>query len=164
MHQATRSLREVTFHLSGGIVLPVLDTDIACTVLLNLEGKQYQCLVQEVQFHPINEMLLHVDFLLLDANKEVKMNIPVKFEGTSPGVIKGGKLVQKVATLQVKALPKNLPDVIFADISKLELAKSVKVGDIKTNNYTILNAKSIPVCTVTIPRSLKQEEAAAAKK
>jgi large subunit ribosomal protein L25 len=154
---------QLHFHVPMFLFRDIIYTGVACTVLLNLEGKQYQCLVQEVQFHPINEMLLHVDFLLLDANKEVKMNIPVKFEGTSPGVIKGGKLVQKVATLQVKALPKNLPDVIFADISKLELAKSVKVGDIKTNNYTILNAKSIPVCTVTIPRSLKQEEAAAKK-
>ena len=60
----------------------------------------------------------------------------------------------------VKAFPKDLPDVIYADISNLELAKSVKVGDIKTENYTILNAKSIPVCTITIPRALKQEEAA----
>lgn len=151
---------QLHFHVPMFLFRDIVYTGEACTVLLNLEGKQHKCVVQEVQFHPINEMLLHVDFLALDEKKEVKMNIPIKFEGTSPGVIKGGKLVQKVATLQVKALPKNLPDVIMVDISKLELAKSVKVGEIKTKDYTILNSKSIPVCTITIPRSLKQEEAA----
>lgn len=151
---------QLHFHVPMFLFRDIIYTGVACTVLLNLEGKQYPCVVQEVQFHPINEMLLHVDFLLLDPKKPVKMNIPIKFEGTSPGVIKGGKLVQKVSTLQVKALPANLPDFIPVDISKLELAKSVKVGEIKAENFTILNAKSIPVCTITIPRSLKQEEAA----
>lgn len=154
---------QLHFHVPMFLFRDIVYTGEACTVLLNLEGKQYKCVVQEVQYHPINEMLLHVDFLALDEKKEVKMNIPIKFEGTSPGVIKGGKLVQKVASLQVKALPKNLPDVIMVDISKLELAKSVKVGEIKTKDYAILNSKAIPVCTITIPRSLKQEEAAAKK-
>ena len=155
---------QLHFHVPMFLFRDVIYTSVACTVLLNLEGKTYKCVVQEAQFHPVNEMLLHVDFLLLADDKAVKMNIPLRFEGTSPGVIKGGKLVQKVMRLTVKALPKDLPDFITVDISNLELAKSVKVGEIKTNNFTILNAKSIPVCTVTIPRSLKQEEAAAAKK
>ena len=154
---------QLHFHVPMFLFRDIIYTGVACTVLLNLEGKQYKCLVQEVQYHPINEMLLHVDFLLMDENKPVKMNIPIVFEGTSPGVIKGGKLVQKVVKLTIKALPKDLPDTIAVDISKLELAKSVKVSEIKTHNFTILNAKSIPVCTVTIPRSLKQEEAAAKK-
>ncbi|MGN6648024.1 MAG: 50S ribosomal protein L25/general stress protein Ctc [Cytophaga sp.] len=155
--------KQLHFHVPMFLFRDIIYTGEACTVLLNLEGKQYKCVVQEAQFHPVNEMLLHVDFLALSDNKPVKMNIPVKFEGTSPGVIKGGKLVQKVSKLTVKALPKDLPDYITVDISNLELAKSVKVGEIKTNNFTILNAKSIPVCTITIPRSLKQEEAAAKK-
>ncbi|MBC7450983.1 MAG: 50S ribosomal protein L25/general stress protein Ctc [Cytophagales bacterium] len=154
---------QLHFHVPMFLFRDIIYTGVACTVLLNVEGKTYKCVVQEAQFHPVNEMLLHVDFLELSEDKPVRMNIPLKFEGTSPGVIKGGKLVQKVMTLSVKALPKDLPDLILVDISTLELAKSVKVGDIKTNNFTILNSKSIPVCTVTIPRSLKQEEAAAKK-
>jgi large subunit ribosomal protein L25 len=151
---------QLHFHVPMFLFKDVIYTHEACKVLLNFEGKQYTCIVQEAQFHPVNEMLLHVDFLELNESKPVKMNIPLSFVGTAPGVIKGGKFVQKVKTLKVKALPANLPDTIEVDISKLDLGKLVKVSEIKTEGYTILNAKSIPVATVSIPRSLKQEEAA----
>ncbi|MCU0416169.1 MAG: 50S ribosomal protein L25/general stress protein Ctc [Cytophagaceae bacterium] len=154
---------QLHFHVPMFLFRDIIYTGVACTVLLNLEGKQYKCILQEAQFHPVNEMLLHVDFLLLKDDKEVKMNIPLEFVGTSPGVVKGGKFIQKVKTLSVKALPKNLPDAIQVDISTLEIGKSVKVADIKTANYVILNAKAIPVASVVTTRALKQEESSAKK-
>ena len=135
---------------------------------LNIEGTHYRAVMQDVQFHPVNEMLLHVDFLELQEDKPVKLEIPVKMVGTSPGVIVGGKLVTKLRKLKVKALPANLPDYIEVDISELELGKSIKVSKINTGgNYEILTNALAPVATVTIPRALKSaqmEEARGGKK
>ncbi|MBB6611050.1 50S ribosomal protein L25/general stress protein Ctc [Pontibacter sp. Tf4] len=135
---------------------------------LNIEGTHYRAVLQDAQFHPVNEMLLHVDLLELQDDKPVKMEIPVKMVGNSPGVMVGGKLVTKLRKLKVKALPANLPDYIEVDISELELGKSIKVGKINTGgNYEILTNALAPVATVTIPRALKSaqmEEARAGKK
>ena len=134
-------------------------TPNAHQVALTVDNKTYNCILQDIQFHAVNEMILHADFLLLNKDKEVKMDIPVKFLGTSPGVVKGGKLVQKIKKIRVKSLPANLPDFIEVDISTLELNKSVKVGDIKNTTVTILNNKSLPIATVEVPRALKGEAA-----
>ncbi|WP_161888845.1 50S ribosomal protein L25/general stress protein Ctc [Pontibacter russatus] len=134
---------------------------------LNIEGAHYRAILQDAQFHPVNEMLLHVDFLQLQDDKPVKLDIPVKFVGTSPGVIAGGKLSVKLRALKVKALPANLPDYVEVDISDLELGKSIKVAKVKAENYEVLTNPSAPIATVTIPRALKSaqtEEARGGKK
>ena len=134
---------------------------------LNIEGTHYRAILQDAQFHPVNEMLLHVDFLQLQDDKPVKLDIPVKFVGTSPGVIAGGKLSVKLRTLKVKALPANLPDYVEVDISDLELGKSIKVAKVKAESYEVLTNPNAPIATVTIPRALKSaqtEEARGGKK
>ncbi|RAU83584.1 50S ribosomal protein L25/general stress protein Ctc [Pontibacter arcticus] len=133
---------------------------------LNIEGTHYRAIMQDIQFHPVNEMLLHVDFLELQDDKVVKMDIPVKFVGVSPGVLLGGKLVTKLRKIRIKALPANLPDAIEVDISELELGKSIKVSKIVPQNYEILSNPLAPVATVTVPRALKsaQVEEARGKK
>ena len=85
------------------------------------------------------------------------MEIPVRFVGVSPGVLAGGKLTSKLRKLKVKAAAENLPDSVEVDISNLELGKSIKVGAVKTNNYTILTPAAAPIATVTIPRALRGE-------
>ncbi|AKQ46471.1 50S ribosomal protein L25 [Rufibacter radiotolerans] len=127
-------------------------------VELNVEGTIYKAIMQDLQFHPVNEQLLHVDFLLLNDEKEVKVDVPVRFVGSSPGVMAGGKLVTKLRKLRVKALPANLPDTIAVDISDLELGKSIKVNKITPENYVILTNPLSPVATVTIPRALKSAQ------
>ncbi len=134
---------------------------------LNVEGTHYRAVLQDAQFHPVNEMLLHVDFLQLQDDKAVKLDIPVKFVGTSPGVIAGGKLSVKLRALKVKALPANLPDYVEVDISDLELGKSIKVSKVTPDNYEILTNPNSPIATVTVPRALKSaqmEEARGGKK
>jgi large subunit ribosomal protein L25 len=127
-------------------------------VELNVEGTVYKAILQDIQFHPVSEMILHADFLELRENKEVKIDIPVRFVGVSPGVLAGGKLTTKLRKLKVKALPANLPDYINVDISDLELGRSVKVSKIQPEGYVILTNPSSPVATVTIPRALKQQQ------
>lgn len=125
---------------------------------LNIEGTHYKAVLQDMQFHPVNEMLLHVDFLEMRDDREIKIDVPVRFAGVSPGVLSGGKLVTKLRKLKVKALPANLPDFVEVDISDLELGRSVKVNKIKAANYTILTNPASPVATVTVPRTLKQQQ------
>jgi large subunit ribosomal protein L25 len=130
---------------------------------LNIEGAQYKAVLQDSQFHSVNETILHVDFLELDENKPVKMEVPVRFTGVAPGVQKGGKLISKLRKIQIKSLPANIPDYIDVDISNLELGKSIKVGDLKAENYALLNNLSTPIATVEVPRALRGKEEAPAK-
>ncbi|OUJ73096.1 50S ribosomal protein L25/general stress protein Ctc [Hymenobacter crusticola] len=144
-------------HFSAPAILfrELLYTPEVHIVDLNVEGTTYRAIVQDAQFHPVNEMLLHVDFLELQEGKEVKMEVPVQFVGVSPGVQQGGKLVTKLRKVKVRALPENLPDAVQVDISDLELGKSIKVNKVVPENYTILTNPLAPIATVTIPRALK---------
>lgn len=86
-----------------------------------VDGKDYSCVMQDIQFHPVNDIIQHVDFLEINDNNPVIINVPINFTGASEGVKQGGKLVTKVRRLKVKALPKQLPDFIELDIPHLKL-------------------------------------------
>jgi large subunit ribosomal protein L25 len=146
---------QIHFSVPAILFRELLYTPEVHIVELNIEGDIRRAIVQDSQFHPVNEMLLHVDFLELEDGKEVKMDVPVKYVGVSPGVLAGGKLVSKLRKLKVKATPENLPDSVEVDISDLELGKSVKVNKVEPKGYTILTNPLAPVATVTIPRALK---------
>jgi large subunit ribosomal protein L25 len=132
-------------------------------VKLNIEGDIYHAIMQDVQFHPVNEIINHVDFLELSDDRMIKMSIPISFEGTSPGVVQGGKLTTKLRSVTVKAYPKNMPEKITLDISALDLGKSLKVSNIITKDFEVLNSPRITIATVEIPRVLKGTETEAAQ-
>ncbi len=127
-------------------------------VELNVEGKLYKAILQDLQVHPVSEVLLHIDFLELDETKEIKMEIPVKFSGSAPGILKGGKLVTKLRKLKVRSLPQHMPEFIEVSINGLELGKSVKVSSLKAEDYTILNNEMVTIGTIEIPRALKSAQ------
>jgi len=122
---------------------------------LNIEGTIIKTILREAQFHPVSEVLLHADFLAFSDGKAIKMEIPVRPFGSSPGIIKGGKLEIKTRTLLVKGFANDLPDEIPFDISQLELGKSVKVGDLSVENFELLNSPNVTIATVGIPRALR---------
>lgn len=134
---------------------------------LNIEGEEYKAILQDVQFHPVSEVILHADFLQLFDDKPIKMDVPIKYVGNAPGIIKGGKLIPKLRRISLKALPKDMPENITVDISGLDLGKSVKVRSIKEENFEVLNSKQVSIASVNIPRNLRsateleEEEAAA---
>ncbi|GAA0893402.1 50S ribosomal protein L25/general stress protein Ctc [Fulvivirga kasyanovii] len=130
-------------------------TDKAHFVNLNVEGQEYQAIMQDLQFHPVSEVILHVDFLQLFEGKSIKMDIPVHFEGDAPGVTKGGTLIKKRRYLKVKALPKDMPEYITVNLSKLDFGKAIKVGEIEEKNFEILDSKIASVAVVEIPRALR---------
>ncbi len=128
-------------------------------VNLNIEGDEYRCILQDIQFHPVNEMILHADFLELHEGKIVKMSVPIKLSGTAPGVARGGTLMFKRRALQLKALPKDMPEHIDVDISSLDFGKSVKVSDVKATHYVILDNPANSIAVVEIPRALRGKSA-----
>jgi large subunit ribosomal protein L25 len=134
---------------------PVLYTPDACFVNINIEGTIYRAIVQESQWHPVSDVLLHVDLMELTKGKKVKMDIPVLTTGTAPGVESGGSLVLKNPKLKVMALPKDMPESIIVDISELKMGKSIKVGTIETKDFEILTSPIVTVVTVAIPRALR---------
>lgn len=133
----------------------VLYTHEARFVELNIEGIKKTAIVQDAQFHPVSEMILHVDFLELNDKKPIKMNVPIRTMGNSPGVQNGGKLVMKLRHLTVKALPKDMPEYIDLDISGLKLGKSIKVGEVTHEGFEILNNPLVSIASVDIPRAMR---------
>lgn len=139
-------------------------TNEAHFVHINIEGEEFQAILQEVQFHPVSEIILHADFLRISEDRKVKMNIPVRLVGQAPGVAKGGTLVRKKASLKVGAFPKDMPDHIDVSVAELDFHHAIKVGDIKAEGLEFFDPKHTAVAVVEVPRAAKMaaEEAAAA--
>jgi len=127
---------------------------------LDIEGEIHECILQDIQFHPVSDIILHADFLELKEDRPVKIEVPVNFTGSAPGLLKGGKLAPKLRKVKVKALPKDLPDVIDVPVGNLDLGKSVKVRDLPETSYEILNNPMVTIATIQIPRSLRSAQRA----
>ena len=118
------------------------------------DGSKVNAILQDIQFHPLNDKILHVDFYRMFDDKEVAMNIPVKVEGAAPGVlISGGVLSLNKRKLRVKALPKNLPDTIVINISELELGNKLYTAELQKETYKILHPDNTVVCQVRTSRA-----------
>ncbi len=134
-------------------------TPHAHTVKINIDGNSFDAILQDIQFHPVSDRILHIDFYELNETKEVSINIPVIIEGTAPGVsISGGELIINKRKLKVKALPKNLPDVIIAEISKLEIGQKIYTSDVENDDYKFLHSDSTVICQVKTARAAILEE------
>lgn len=141
-------------------------TPNAHTVVVDLNGKTSNVILQDIQFHPVSDKILHIDFFQLNDNKEIIMEVPVKITGTSPGVLLGGDLRLNQRRLKVKALPKNLPDFVEANISELQMGNKLYVTKLVTNNFKLMHPDNTVVCQVKISRAAMkaaQEAAKAAK-
>tara|TARA_B100001113_G_scaffold201591_1_gene165193 strand:+ start:138 stop:830 length:693 start_codon:yes stop_codon:yes gene_type:complete len=143
---------QIHFHAPMILFRDLVYTPGANFVKLNIEGIEKDVILQDIQFHPVSEIILHADFLELQDNKKVKMDIPVKIIGDSPGVQQGGKILIRIRKLSVMAYPKNMPEFVEVDISELQLGKSIKVEDILKEQYEILNSPLVSIVSVNIPR------------
>jgi len=130
------------------------------SVDLDIDGSVVKAIVQETQFHPITDRLLHVDFLEVVDGKPITIDIPFKLTGTSPGVLKGGSLKKRVRKLKVRGLLENVPESIIADISGMDINDMMKIGDIKVDNLTIVDNPSKVVVAVMPTRNVVADEAA----
>jgi large subunit ribosomal protein L25 len=148
---------------------PILDfrglvyTPEVFTVNIHIDGKTHQAVMQEIQFHPVSDALMHIDFMELNEGKPVVMNIPVKIIGTSEGQRQGGKLITKVRKLKVRALANHLPDAVDVDINSLQIGQSVRVGDLKIEGVEFLDSPNNILVGVRTTRNVVETPAAAAK-
>jgi large subunit ribosomal protein L25 len=133
-------------------------------VEITLGDQKTKAIIKELQFHPLTDLLLHVDFLQLFDDKEITMEIPIKLSGTSPGVKMGGKLVQKLRKLRVKALPKDMPQTVEVSISKMEVGSLFRVRDLAAGDFVVTNTPEDTIVSVGMSRALKQAEQAGGKK
>jgi large subunit ribosomal protein L25 len=141
-------------------------TPNAHTVVVDLDGKTTNVILQDIQFHPVSDKILHIDFFQLSDSKEITMEVPVKIVGTSPGVLLGGDLRLNQRRLKVKALPKNLPDFVEANISELQMGNKLYVTKLEAKNFKLMHPDNTVVCQVKISRAAMkaaQEAAKAAK-
>jgi len=175
--QETKKLRDtgmVPCVLYGGsenihFHAPVLDfrglvyTPEVFTVNINVDGKTFKAVMQEIQFHPVNDSLMHIDFLEINPGKPVIMHVPVKINGTSEGQRQGGKLITTARKLKVKALANHLPDAVDVDITSLQIGQSVRVSDLKIEGVEFLDSPNNILVGVRTTRNVVENAATVAK-
>lgn len=128
-------------------------TPDAHTAELVIDGETIPAVLQDIQFHPITDRILHVDFYQLSADKAVIMEVPVRISGRAKGVIAGGVLRQSFRKLRLKALPTNLPDEIVVDVTPLKIGNKLYVGDIKNEKYTFMHPDNAVIVAVKTSRT-----------
>ena len=153
---------QVHFYTDAKSFLKVVYTPEVCFIHIEIGDKKYETILQDMQFHPVTDNIYHADFMEFVADKPIMMNVPIKVSGTAPGVLQGGKLVQKLRKLKIKALPPKMPETIDISIDGMEIGQSIKVGDIANDNYTLLDNKNNTIISINITRAVEEAAAAAA--
>jgi len=143
---------QVMFTASEKAFKDVVYTPEACLVDLDIDGKNFTVILQDIQFHPVSEDILHADFLQIFEDKPVKVEIPVKLSGVSPGILKGGKLHMKLRKVKAKGLPGDLPDTIDVSISKLEIGDSFKVSQLSSDKLEFMDSPNSVIVMVKSTR------------
>ena len=127
---------------------------------LYIDGKKVNAIMKDIQFHPVKDNILHVDFYEIDEAKPIVMEVPVQLEGLAEGVKAGGKLALQIRKLKVKALYDLIPEKLIVNVSHLGLGKTIKVGELNFENLELLNAKEAVVCAVKLTRAARGAQAA----
>ncbi len=124
-------------------------------VEIDLEGKKYTAIMQDIQWHPVDEVVLHVDFLSINDSKPIKIEVPIKVNGRAKGIKEGGKLNTNLRRLKVRALATDIPDAIEIDVTELAIGQSIKVADLNMDKIDFLNEKSNVVVGVITTRAAR---------
>ena len=165
--KATRALRDaelvpcvvyggtepVSFSAPEKAFKPLVYTPEAHTATLNINGEIIEAVLQDIQFCPLTDKIMHADFYQLTADKPVIMEVPVRLVGRSKGVVRGGVMRQVFRKLKVKALPANLPDEIVIDVTKLNIGNKFYVGDIKPETFSFMHPDNAVITAVKMSRN-----------
>ena len=150
--------KEVRFYTDAKSFKTILFTPETYIVDFTIDGKVYRTVLQDIQYHPLTDEVLHADFLQVTEDKPITVTLPVRTEGTSPGVMRGGKLKVRIPRLKVKGLIKDLPAIVMVNISELNVNQAIRVKDITIENVTPLVAANNIVCDVKAKKSAITEE------
>jgi large subunit ribosomal protein L25 len=151
---------EAPVHFSAPILAfkSLVYTPEAKTATITVDGKTVEAVIQDMQFHPVTDALIHIDFIQLVEGKAVTMNIPVVLNGQARGVLNGGKLKMVLRTLSVRALPNEMPESIELNITNLRIGKSIRVSDVVPAGYEILNANTAVIVTIKKARGAVDDD------
>ena len=123
---------------------------------VTLNGKTYKCIVKDIQFHPVNDEVVHLDFLELVPGIKFKASVPVRYIGQAPGVKAGGKFIPSLRSVNILTTPEKVVDEVSVDISALELGGTLRVRDIiAVEGVTVTNQPAVPIASIEIPRALR---------
>lgn len=150
---------QVHFVADEKTLMKIIHTPVAHIIKLSVGEMEYNTIVQDVQYHPVTDRLLHADLLQILPGKPVTIGVPIVLTGTAPGILRGGKLLKKMRKLAVRAEMENLPDDITISIDNLEIGDSVKVSDLKRDNVWFLDGPSNVVVGVRTARTVVEEAA-----
>ena len=153
----------IHFSVSEKEINKLIYTPHIYLVDINIDGEDHKGILKEVQFHPVKDNVLHVDFLEVHAEKPIVMGVPIAPQGLAEGVRAGGRLITMVRKLNVKALYSAIPEKLNIDVTALQLGKRIKVGDLHFENLELVTPKEVIVCTVKMTRAAMGAAAAAAK-
>ena len=146
---------EVAFTVDTKSVKPLIYSPNSYVVEIDVDGKIEKAVMREVQFHPVREQILHIDFYRVDDNKPVAIAVPVRLTGNAEGVKIGGKLALSARKLVVKALVDKLPDEIVVDVTPLKVGQTIFVGDLKFEDLTFVTPATTAVCAVRVTRATR---------
>jgi large subunit ribosomal protein L25 len=152
---------QIKFLMEDKFFTKILFTDEVYLLKINIDGKEYDAILQDIQYHPVTDIVLHADFLEILPGKKVTIAVPVKVEGVAPGILQGGKLNKKLRKIKIKGLVEDLPDFITVNIDNLSIGDSIKVKDVKNDKLEFLDMPGSVVVSVKTARGATAEEEAA---
>ena len=151
----------IHFTTTVGEIRKMIYSPEVFVVDLDIDGKKIKSIMKAIQFHPVSDKVLHLDFLQVTEDKPVVVELPVKLEGLAEGVKAGGKLALEMRKLKVKGLYTQIPENIIVDVTELGLGKSIQVAKVSVENLEILNAKNAVVAQVKLTRAARGAAAVA---
>ena len=152
-----QGMENVLFTVTDRDLQGITNTPASYIIDIKLDnGKAYTAVVHELQFHPVKDNCLHVDFLAVNEEKPITISVPIVVSGHPVGVQKGGKFVLVSRAIRVSALMKDLPDTLNVDVTKLDIEKRIVAGDIKLDNVAVVSPKDTIICTVKSTRNMSQ--------
>ena len=152
---------QIMFTAAEKDLIQLFNKPEVCFVDLDIDGKKIKAVPQDSQFHKVTDALLHVDFLELRDDRPIRMAVPLLTTGNAAGVLKGGKLVKRMRRLRLRALPANMPENITVDVTNLDIAQEVKVKDLCSDKYQIMEDMTAAVVLVKSTRNAQAAAAAA---
>lgn len=153
----------IHFTVNKDAVRNLIYTPEIFAVELTIEGKTTMAIVKELQFHPVSDAILHIDFLEISPEKPIVMEVPVALEGHAEGVKAGGKLTLQMRKLKVKASYQEIPEKLTINVDHLALGKTIQVGSLHFEGLELINAKNAVVCAVQLTRAARGAQATAGK-
>ncbi|MEN8117148.1 MAG: 50S ribosomal protein L25/general stress protein Ctc [Bacteroidota bacterium] len=147
--------KPIHFSVSFGELRKLVYTPNVFLIDLEINGETHKAIMQDIQWHPVDEQVLHVDFLKIQVDKPIKIEVPINVSGHAIGIKAGGKLNTSLRRIKVKALAADLPDTIEIDVTDLEIGQSIKIADLDVKSVEFLDDKSNVVVSVSITRAAK---------